>query len=74
MIEFPVEKKDFEKTEIQNNICINVFCYENEIVFPVYISDQKFKGSMDLLLLIKDNKSHYIYIKDFNAFMFHKPK
>ena len=29
--------------------------------------------SMDLLLLI-DDKSHYVYIKDFNRFMFHKTK
>ena len=29
-IEFPVEEKDFEKIEVQNNICINVFCYENQ--------------------------------------------
>ena len=29
---------------------------------------------MDLLHLIKDNKSHYVYIKDFNRFMFHKTK
>ena len=26
---------------------------------------------MDLLLLIDDGKSHYVYIKDFNRFMFH---
>ena len=51
-----------------------MFCYENKIVFPIYVSDQKFKGSMDLLLLINDNKSHYVYIKDFNTFMFHKTK
>ena len=24
-IELPVEEKDFEKIEVQNNICINVF-------------------------------------------------
>ena len=29
---------------------------------------------MDLLLLINDNKSHYIYIKDFNTFIFHETK
>ena len=29
---------------------------------------------MDLLLLIEDNRSHYVYIKDFNRFMFHKTK
>ena len=32
-IQFPVEEKDFKKIEVQNNICINVFCYENEMVF-----------------------------------------
>ena len=39
-----------------------------------YIADQKFGNSLDLLLLIGNNKSHYVYIKDFNRFMFHKTK
>ena len=34
----------------------------------------QFMFPMNLLLLIKDNKSHYVYIKDFNRFMFHKTK
>ena len=59
---------------MKNNICINVFGYENELGFPIYISDQKFEDSMDLLLLIDDDKSHYVYIKDFDRFMFHKTK
>ena len=29
---------------------------------------------MDLLLIINENKSHYVYIKDFDRFMFHKTK
>ena len=29
---------------------------------------------MDLLLLIDGDKSHYVYIKDFDRFMFHKTK
>ena len=29
---------------------------------------------MDLVLLIYENKSHYLYIKDFDRFMFHKTK
>ena len=29
---------------------------------------------MDMLLLIDDDKSHYVYIKDFDRFMFHKTK
>ena len=51
-----------------------MFGYENKLVFPVYISDQTFKSSIDLLLLINDDKFHYVYIKDFNTFMFHKTK
>ena len=54
-IEFPVKEKDFNKIEAQNNISINVFDYENKSVFPIYISNKKFKDSMDLLLLIKEN-------------------
>ena len=70
---FPVREKDFSKIEKKNNICINVFCYENQLTFPIYVSDQKFENSMDLLLVIDENKSH-VYIKDFDRFMFHKTK
>ena len=41
-----------------------MFGYENKLVFPIYISDQTFKSSIDLLLLNDDDKSHYVYIKD----------
>ena len=29
---------------------------------------------MDLLLIIDEKKSHYVYIKDFDRFMFYKTK
>ena len=51
-----------------------MFGYENELVFPIYVSDQTFEDSMDLLLLIDDDKSHYVDIKHFDRFMFHKTK
>ena len=47
---------------------------ENGMVFPIYVADQKFQDSMGLLLLINDDKSNYVYIKDFDSFMFHKTK
>ena len=65
-----MQKKDFGKTEMEKNIFINVYCYESKLVFPIYISDQKFKNSTDLLLVTYENKSHYVYIKDFDRFMF----
>ena len=42
--EFPVQEKDFKKVEIQNNICVNEFGYENELVFPIYVSDKRLYG------------------------------
>ena len=72
--EFPVPEKDFKKIEVQNNICINVLGYENKLVYPIFISKQTFEHSIDLLLLIENGKSYYVYIKDFNTFMFHKTK
>ena len=38
-IEFPVSDKDFGNIEKKNNVCINVFCYENKLTYPVYVSD-----------------------------------
>ena len=50
-IKFPVSKKDYCNVEKQINICIIMFCYENKLIYPVYLSDQKLRDSMDLLLI-----------------------
>ena len=34
-VEFPVQERDSNKIERRNNICINVFCYENELFFQL---------------------------------------
>ena len=34
----------------------NVFYYENKLTFPIYISDQKFENSIDLLLVIDEKQ------------------
>ena len=73
-IEFPVREKDFTNIEVKNNTYINVFGYKNGMVFPIYVSDQKFEDSIGLLMFINDDKSHYVYIKDFDRFMFRKTK
>ena len=73
-INFPVSKKDYCKIEVQNKICINVFCYDYKVIYPTYLSDQKFGNSMGLLLTSDKFKSHYVYIKDFDRFMFNKTK
>ena len=68
-IDLLVSSNDFNKIEKKNNICITVLCYENELTYPVYLSAQKFKNCMDLLMISDGNKSRYVYVKDFNKFM-----
>ena len=73
-VDFPVSKKDYGKIEVMNKININAFCYENKIIYPVYLSNQCFNDCLDLLLISKDFTSHYVYIKNFNRLMFSKTK
>ena len=56
-LEFPVSEKDIQKIERQNNICINVFCYENGLTYFVYLSDQKFDRSKSLSSLKDESVS-----------------
>ena len=53
------EGKYFSKI---NNIFIHVFCYENDLVYPVHISNPRLENCMDLLMRADQNKSHYVYI------------
>ena len=73
-IDFPVSQKHYNKVEKQNSIRINVFGYEDGQPFPIHISKETFKDQMNLLLITKDKKKHYVLIKDFNAFMYNQTK
>ena len=73
-IEFPVTVKHINKIEKQNNICINLFGYEEKQKFPIYISKEKFTDHMELLLITEGENKHYVLIKDFNKFMFNQTK
>ena len=68
-IEFPVTIKQYNKIEKQNNININVFSYSDGEIFPIYVSQEKNKDVLNLLLLTKNNGRHYILIQKFNTFM-----
>ena len=69
-----MQEKDFSKIEVKNNICINIFGYENGLVFPIYVSDQKREDSMDLLLLIDDDQTHACTSKILTDLCFTKQK
>ena len=73
-IEFPVSQRQYNKIEKQNDIRINVFGYEKGQPFPIHISKEEFEDQMNLLLITKDEKKHYVLIKDFNSFMYNQSK
>ena len=69
-IEFRVSKKDYCKISVMKKININVFCYEDKVVYRAYLSDQSSEDILNFLLIF----NHYVYIKDFNRLMFNKNK
>ena len=73
-VTFPVTQKDYRKIEILNNININVFGYEKQEPYPIYISKEKFNDMLNLLLITKGKEQHYVLIKDFNKFMYNQTK
>ena len=73
-IDFPLSQKHYNKVEKQNSIRISVFGFENGQPFPIHISKETFEDRMNLSLITKDEKKHYVLIKDFNAFMYNQSK
>lgn len=55
-IEFPLNVKQYNKIEKQNNININVFGYKNIQPYQIYVSKAKFDNAMNLLS-ITDGKN-----------------
>ena len=61
-IEVPVFKKDYSRIKKKNDICINVFCFENNLAYPVHISGNEFEKCMDLMLITDDTISRIMSI------------
>ena len=73
-IVFPASQKQYNKIEKQNSIKINVFGYEEKQPCPIHISKETFEDQMNLLLITKDKKKHYVLTRDFNKFMYNHSK
>ena len=67
-----MSQKHYNKVEKQNSIRINVFGYEKGQPFPIHISKETFEDQMNLLLNTKNEKKHYVLIKDLNAFIYNQ--
>ena len=67
----------FEKNilaRLEKRTIFALMCFVTKIGWLFQFTFQIFENSMDLLLVIDENKSHYVYIKDFDRFMLHKTK
>ena len=72
-INFPIKARDYEIAEERFNINVNIFGYENK-VFPLYVSKKSNEQVLNALLVSNEEKSHYVFIKDFNRLMYSKTK
>ena len=73
-LNFLWERKILARLKQKTTFALMCFVTKIDWFFPIYISDQEFENSIDLLLVIDENKSHYVYVKDFDRFMFHKTR
>lgn len=62
-IEFPVSVKQYNKIEKQINININVFGYENNQFYPIYVSKESNQDMLNILLITEDKNKHLFVLK-----------
>ena len=72
-IDFTMKTHDYELVEEIFEMNVNFFCYENK-VYPIYISKKSNTQVLNVSLITNEEKSHYVYIKDFNRLMYSKAK
>ena len=72
-IEFPLNINDYELIEDRFNMNVNVFGYQDK-VYPLYVSKKSYTQVLNSLLITQDDKSHYVFIKDFNKLMYSNTK
>ena len=72
-INVPAKACDYEIVEERFVINVNVFEYENKI-FPLYLSKKLNEQVLNVLLISNEEKSHYVFIKDFNRLMYSEVK
>ena len=64
---------DYELVKERFEMNVNLFCYENK-VYPIYISKRSNTQFLNVLRITNEEKSHYVFIKDFDTLMYSKAK
>ena len=68
-----MKARDYEIVEERFTINVNVFGYGNR-VFPLYGSKNSSEQVLNVLLISNEEKSHSVFMKDFNRLMYSKKK
>lgn len=58
----------------QKFINISMSKYGNKHLHAIYLSKEKFENCMELLLIGNGDKTHYVYIEDFNRLIYRTAK
>src|SRR6266853_3124012 len=68
---FPITYNQIPKFENMFNVRVNVYTYENKKINNSYISKYFNRGAteLNLLLLTNETTAHYVWIKNFSAFI-----
>ena len=64
-IVFPLDINIYEKIEDRFQMQVNVFGHEHK-VYPLKVSKKSYDQKLNLFLITEKDKSHYLFIKDFN--------
>ena len=63
-IAFPVTTGDIGRFEAQNAVSVNVFGYEDAVVYPLRLTELRDRPHVNLLLLTDGEKRHYVLVKN----------
>ena len=73
-MKFPVELKNIDTFEKNNKISINVYSHNRLGLYPLRISQVKFKTKINLLIISHENKKHYVLMNTLSPFSYPKHK
>ena len=68
-----MKARDYKIVEERFNSNVNAFGYQNK-VFLLYVSKKSNEQELNVLLISNEEKSHYVFIKDFNRLMYSEVK
>ena len=68
-LKFPVELPQISRFEKLNNVSVNVYGYEKNVVYPLRVSKAEYTIHVNLLLISEGEKKHYCLIKNMSRLL-----